>query len=222
LSADAQAKLLRAIEAKEIQRVGGNHPVKVDVRIIAATNHDLARAVKEGKFREDLFFRLNVIPLAIPPLRERQDDVPLLVRHFSLLHFKRTGQLPPAWTPEALETMKRYPWPGNVRELANIVERLSIMQPGAEVTGARVREVLQPTVSIKAEEISSDLKAETAQPSSLSIALDEYERRIIQRAIASARGNIAEAARRLQTDRPNLYRRMKRLGIGSAQSDESA
>jgi two-component system nitrogen regulation response regulator NtrX len=99
LSADAQAKLLRAIEAKEIQRVGGNHPVKVDVRIIAATNHDLARAVKEGKFREDLFFRLNVIPLAIPPLRERQDDVPLLVRHFSLLHFKRTGQLPPAWTP---------------------------------------------------------------------------------------------------------------------------
>src|SRR6478672_6106446 len=178
LSADAQAKLLRAIEAKEIQRVGGNHPIKVDVRIIAATNHDLARAVKEGKFREDLFFRLNVIPLAIPPLRERQDDVPLLVRHFSLLHFKRTGQLPPAWTPEALETMKRYPWPGNVRELANIVERLSIMQPGAEVTGARVREVLQPTVSIKAEEISSDIKADPAQPSSLSIALDEYERRI--------------------------------------------
>jgi two-component system nitrogen regulation response regulator NtrX len=109
-----------------------------------------------------------------------------------------------------------------VRELANIVERLSIMQPGAEVTGARVREVLQPTVSTQAPEISPDWKAGPAQPSSLSIALDEYERRIIQRAISSARGNIAEAARRLQTDRPNLYRRMKRLGIGSAQSDESA
>jgi len=219
LSLDAQAKLLRAIEAKEIQRVGGNHPVKVDVRIIAATNHDLARAVQDGKFREDLFFRLNVIPLALPPLRERDDDVPLLVRHFSLLHFKRTGQLPPAWTPEALETMKRYPWPGNVRELANIVERLSIMQPGAEVTGARVREVLQPTLATERPEPAPDLKAESVPASSLAIALDEYERRIIQRAIASARGNIAEAARRLQTDRPNLYRRMRRLGIGGQPVD---
>ncbi len=214
LSADAQAKLLRAIEAKEIQRVGGNHPVKVDVRIVAATNHDLARAVHEGKFREDLFFRLNVIPLALPPLREREGDVPLLVRHFSLLHFKRTGQLPPSWTPDALETMKRYPWPGNVRELANIVERLSIMQPGAEVTDARVREVLQPTSTTESSARSSDWKAEVVPDSSLAIALDDYERRMIQRAIDSARGNIAEAARRLQTDRPNLYRRMKRLGIG--------
>jgi two-component system nitrogen regulation response regulator NtrX len=107
-----------------------------------------------------------------------------------------------------------------VRELANIVERLSIMQPGAEVTAARVREVLQPTVSSQTAEIAPDWKSDAAP--ALAIALDEYERRIIQRAIASARGNIAEAARRLQTDRPNLYRRMKRLGIGSAQSDESA
>ncbi|HEY3257588.1 MAG TPA: sigma-54 dependent transcriptional regulator, partial [Gemmatimonadaceae bacterium] len=217
LSADAQAKLLRAIEAKEIQRVGGNRPVKVDVRIIAATNHDLARAVHEGKFREDLFFRLNVIPLALPPLREREGDVPLLVRHFSLLHFKRTGQLPPAWTPEALETMKQYPWPGNVRELANIVERLSIMQPGAAVTGARVREVLQPAAPADKSGISRDWKAEIATSQAdtpLASALDDYERHMIQRAIESARGNIAEAARRLQTDRPNLYRRMKRLGIG--------
>ena len=216
LSADAQAKLLRAIEAKEIQRVGGNHPIKVDVRIIAATNHDLARGVREGNFREDLFFRLNVIPLALPPLREREGDVPLLVRHFSLLHFKRTGQLPPAWTNEALETMRRYPWPGNVRELANIVERLSIMQPGAEVTGARVREVLQPAVTststAKPESSADDIAARHA---SLAAALDDYERRMIERAIDGARGNIAEAARRLQTDRPNLYRRMKRLGIGS-------
>jgi two-component system, NtrC family, nitrogen regulation response regulator NtrX len=223
LSADAQAKLLRAIEAKEIQRVGGNRPVRVDVRIIAATNHDLKRAVHDGQFREDLFFRLNVIPLALPPLREREDDVPLLVRHFSLLHFKRTGQLPPAWTPEALETMKRYPWPGNVRELANIVERLSIMQPGAEVTGARVREVLQPTTPADSSGISRDWKEDTTTVQAdtpLANALDDYERRIIQRAIASARGNIAEAARRLQTDRPNLYRRMKRLAIGGQASEK--
>jgi len=221
LSQDAQAKLLRAIEAKEINRVGGTHPVRVEVRIIAATNHDLARAVQDGRFREDLFFRLNVIPLDLPPLRERQVDVPLLVRHFSLLHFKRTGQLPPAWSPEALEEMQRYPWPGNVRELANIVERLSIMQPGADVTASRVRDVLRPA------ETGRDAAAARAWgepgtagtlPSAAPLAktLDDYERRMIVAAIEAAKGNIAEAARRLQTDRPNLYRRMKRLGIGDA------
>ncbi|HVF39633.1 MAG TPA: sigma-54 dependent transcriptional regulator, partial [Gemmatimonadaceae bacterium] len=142
LSIDAQAKLLRAIEAKEIQRVGGNRNVRVDVRIIAATNHDLGRAVREGRFREDLLFRLNVIPIALPPLRERQGDVPLLVRHFSLLHFKRTGQLPPAWSPGALELLERHEWPGNVRELANIVERISILHPGLEVSAREIRSVL--------------------------------------------------------------------------------
>jgi two-component system nitrogen regulation response regulator NtrX len=234
LSADAQAKLLRAIEAKEIHRVGGNRSVRVDVRVIAATNHDLARAVQEGKFRDDLFFRLNVIPLALPPLRDRSDDVPLLVRHFSLLHFKRTGQLPPAWTADALDEMKRYPWPGNVRELANIVERLSIMQPGAEVTAERVREVLQPDAFTSGAEASRqwigrdmppDAAAEgsgveAAGGSSLVERLDDYERRLIVREIEATKGNIAEAARRLHTDRPNLYRRMKRLGIGT-QAPES-
>ena len=99
LSLEAQAKLLRAIEAKEIQRVGGNRSIRIDVRIIAATNHDLARGVKDASFREDLFFRLNVVPIVLPPLRDREGDVPQLVHHFSLLHFKRTGQLPPGWTP---------------------------------------------------------------------------------------------------------------------------
>jgi two-component system nitrogen regulation response regulator NtrX len=121
LSLDAQAKLLRAIEAKEIHRVGGNKSIRVDVRIIAATNHDLARAVKDGAFRDDLFFRLNVIPIALPPLREREGDVRQLVHHFSLLYFKRTGQIPPVWTPQAMQVLERHAWPGNVRELANIV-----------------------------------------------------------------------------------------------------
>lgn len=233
LSADAQAKLLRAIEAREIQRVGSSHPVKVDVRIIAATNHDLERAVQNGQFREDLFFRLNVIPVALPALREREGDVPLLVRHFSLMHFKRTGQLPPAWTPGALDAMQRYPWPGNVRELANIVERLSIMQPGAEVTAGRVHDVLRPAGSSDSDAARqwafTNETSPTAEPDQragvsyesapLAEALDDYERRLIQRAIDASRGNIAEAARQLQTDRPNLYRRMKRLGIG--QSEEA-
>jgi two-component system nitrogen regulation response regulator NtrX len=223
LSQDAQAKLLRAIEAKEIHRVGGTHPVRVEVRIIAATNHDLGRAVQEGRFREDLFFRINVIPLELPPLREREDDVPLLVRHFSLLHFKRTGQLPPAWSPEALEEMQRYPWPGNVRELANIVERLSIMQPGADVTASRVRDVLRPADTGRdaaASRAWGESDAVDIPPSGTPLAktLDDYERRMIVAAIDSAKGNIAEAARRLKTDRPNLYRRMKRLGIGDSGS----
>lgn len=217
LSADAQAKLLRAIEAKEIQRVGSSHPVKIDVRIIAATNHDLAKAVEEGKFREDLFFRLNVIPLALPPLRERVGDVPLLVRHFSLLHFKRTGQIPPAWTSDAMDAMERYPWSGNVRELANIVERLSIMQPGAEVTGARVREVLRPTPSASQRAVEGPVPTANTEVS-LSDSLDDYERRLINAAVDASRGNIAEAARRLRTDRPNLYRRMRRLGINQPEN----
>jgi DNA-binding NtrC family response regulator len=192
--------------------------VKIDVRIIAATNHDLRKAVEENKFREDLFFRLNVIPIDLPPLRERAGDVPLLVRHFSLLHFKRTGQIPPAWTAEAIEAMERYPWPGNVRELANIVERLSIMQPGAEVTGARVRDVLRPTPSSSQRAIEPPAPAAN-NDTSLSDSLDNYERRLIDAAIDASRGNIAEAARRLRTDRPNLYRRMKRLGINPSEND---
>ncbi len=210
LSLDAQAKLLRAIEAKEIHRVGGNKSIRVDVRIIAATNHDLARAVKDGAFREDLFFRLNVIPIALPPLREREGDVRQLVHHFSLLYFKRTGQIPPVWTPQAMQVLERHPWPGNVRELANIVERISIVSPGAEITADYVRAVLNPSDSappILAEPVSAEMTG------GLSEVLDAHERRLIQDALDRSRGNVAEAARSLKTDRANLYRRMKRLGL---------
>src|SRR3954466_2444613 len=142
LGPDAQAKLLRAIEVKEIQRVGGNRIIRADVRILAATNHDLQRAVRAGSFREDLYFRLNVIPLAIPPLRERGDDVLELVEHFSEQFLQRTGQAKPRWRSDALQLLRDYPWPGNVRELANIVERLAILHPGAEITGSHVEDVL--------------------------------------------------------------------------------
>jgi two-component system nitrogen regulation response regulator NtrX len=206
LTADAQAKLLRAIEASEIHRVGGNRTIKVDVRIIAATNQDLARAVKEGTFREDLFFRLNVIPIALPPLRARTGDVPLLVKHFSLLHFKKTGQIPPSWTDGALDVLEKYSWPGNVRELANIVERIAIVNPGAEINSSYVRAILTP---------SDKPAAPVASDRGLNESLDDYERLIIEKALSDAGGNVSEAARDLKTDRPNLYRRMKRLGIDS-------
>src|SRR5881275_823134 len=141
LGPDAQAKLLRAIEAKEIQRVGGNRVIRADVRIISATNHDLQRAVREGTFREDLYFRLQVIPLAIPPLRERGDDILELVEHFSEQFLQRSGQAKPRWRSDALQLLRDYPWPGNVRELANIVERLAILHPGGEeITGQQVED----------------------------------------------------------------------------------
>jgi two-component system nitrogen regulation response regulator NtrX len=218
LGPEAQAKLLRAIEAKEIERVGGGKPVRVDVRIVSATNKDLPRCVGDGTFREDLYFRLNVIPIALPPLRERPGDVPALVRHFSILHRTRTGRSLPSWNEDALELLTSYRWPGNVRELANIVERLAILHAGSVVTGDHVREVLPigrgstgPTPD--APEPAAFVQADGTRP--LSETLDEYERVLISRALSLARGNVAEAARRLQTDRPNLYRRMRRLGIPS-------
>jgi two-component system nitrogen regulation response regulator NtrX len=211
LGAEAQAKLLRAIESGEIERVGGSKPIRVDVRILSATNKDLTRAVDDGTFREDLYFRLNVIPLAIPPLRERPDDIAALVRHFSALHRGRTGQPLTSWSADALEVLARYRWPGNVRELANIVERLAILHPGREVTSDDIREVLPSAPGRLAE--PTTLPNATVLDASLTETLDDYERMLITRALSIAGGNIAEAARRLQTDRPNLYRRMKRLGI---------
>ena len=214
LGAEAQAKLLRAIESGEIERVGGGKPIRIDVRILSATNKDLTRAVAEGTFREDLFFRLNVIPLAIPPLRERPDDIPALVRHFSTLHRGRTGQPLTSWSADALNLLARHRWPGNVRELANIVERLAILHPGREVTTDDVREVFPAAVSRLAE--PAPLPNAGSLDASLTDTLDDYERTLITRALSVAGGNVAEAARRLQTDRPNLYRRMKRLGIVEA------
>ncbi|HYC50869.1 MAG TPA: sigma-54 dependent transcriptional regulator [Gemmatimonadaceae bacterium] len=209
LGTEAQAKLLRAIEAREIERVGGGQPIKVDVRIIAATNKDLTRAVADGRFREDLFFRLNVIPLDVPPLRERPSDIPMLVRHFTALHHSRTGQPAPRWSAEALNVFSRYRWPGNVRELANIVERLTILHAGRDVTDAEVQGVLP----VDRAASSAPLPDPAALDRSLTDTLDEYERMLIARALSMANGNVAEAARKLRTDRPNLYRRMRRLGI---------
>jgi two-component system nitrogen regulation response regulator NtrX len=212
LGAEAQAKLLRAIEAKEIERVGGGKPVPVDVRIVSATNKDLGRAVSEGAFREDLLFRLNVIPIPLPPLRERPGDIPALVRHFSVLHRMRTGQPLPAWADDGVAALTRYTWPGNVRELANIVERLAILHPGRTVTAADVAGVL-PAERGARHAAAAVLPDPATLDHSLSDTLDDYERVLISRALSMATGNVAEAARRLKTDRPNLYRRMRRLGI---------
>jgi two-component system, NtrC family, nitrogen regulation response regulator NtrX len=214
LSFEAQAKLLRAIEAREIERVGGGKPIAVDVRIVSATNKDLARSVGEGSFREDLLFRLNVIPIPLPPLRERPGDIPALVRHFSALHRMRTGQAMPAWTEEAIGAFTRYAWPGNVRELANIIERLAILHAGKVVDDSAVSAVLPVGRAPRGNHHIPPLADPASLDHSLSDTLDDYERLLISRALSTAGGNVAEAARRLKTDRPNLYRRMRRLGIG--------
>jgi two-component system nitrogen regulation response regulator NtrX len=211
LGPEAQAKLLRAIEAGEVERLGGTKPIPVDVRIVAATNMALQKAVREGRFREDLLFRLNVIPIDVPPLRERSEDIPALVAHFASLFRVRTGRASPEWSLDAVARLQRHAWPGNVRELANIVERLVILHPGLRIRSPEVAQVL----SLRDEEpdgVVEMLEADVVE-SSLTDLLDEYERKLIVRALGAANGNIAEAARRLKTDRPNLYRRMKRLGI---------
>lgn len=211
LSPEAQAKLLRAIEAKEIERVGGGRPIKVDARILAATNRDLTKEVREGRFREDLFFRLNVIPLHVPPLRERPMDIPPLVAHFAAINRRRSGQAAPHWIESGITALSRYRWPGNVRELANIVERLGILHAGQEIGEREVTAVIPASEGATARPAA--LPDGDQLDISLNDTLDEYERLLITRALSAADGVVAEAARRLRTDRANLYRRMKRLGI---------
>ena len=211
LNLEAQAKLLRVLETGEIQRLGAERVLKVDVRIVAATNQRLEQAVGASTFREDLYFRLNVFPIELPPLRKRLEDLPALVQH--LAERVRPNQAP-TFTTEALALMGSYDWPGNIRELANVVERLSIIG-GPEIDAALVRQVL-PRSGVRVDNSSTSVGHPAAgdlQGRSLSNILDDYERALVQEALGRAGGNVAEAARALQTDRANLYRRMKRLGL---------
>ena len=208
LSTEAQAKLLRTLETGELQRIGAETTVRADVRIVSATNRRLEDEVAAGAFREDLFFRLNVFPIHLPPLRERLEDLPALVTHLAERVRPRQAA---AFTPDALAALASYGWPGNVRELANLIERLSILS-GPVVDAAAVRQVLRGA--------TPPPPAPAATPDrSLNDSLDEFERGLISAALAQAQGNVAEAARALQTDRANLYRRMRRLGLHSEQRE---
>ncbi len=209
LGAEAQAKLLRVLESGVVERVGGERPFGVNVRVIAATNKDLQQAVKQGHFREDLWFRLNVLPIHITPLRERPEDVAPLVRHFAGRSAARLGR-PVKFDAGAVPLLAAYSWPGNVRELANIVERMAILSTSELVTAADVARVLPNDGVAVVRTPPSD---EPWRDIALSDTLDHYERELIAKALSVSRGNVAEAARRLQTDRANLYRRMRRLGI---------
>ena len=208
LSLEAQAKLLRVLEAGELQRVGAERAERVDVRVLAATNRQLEQSVASGTFREDLFFRLNVFPILLPPLRDRTEDLPSLVSHLAR-RVRPVGT--PTFSPPALAALGRYPWPGNVRELANIIERLIIVGGGKPEIGVdAVAAVLPQATGIRPQ---ATVDGQAPQQLPLAEALDAHERQLIRDALARSNGNVAEAARTLRTDRANLYRRMRRLGL---------
>ncbi|MDQ5840349.1 MAG: sigma-54 dependent transcriptional regulator [Chloroflexota bacterium] len=211
LSQEAQAKLLRTLESGELQRIGAETMMRIDARVIAATNRQLEEAVSGGAFREDLFFRLNVFPIHLPPLRERLEDLPALVAHLAERIRPRHAA---RFTDAALDALASYSWPGNVRELANLVERLSILS-GPVIDAGAVRQVIRGSPAALA---TTSLMALLGRP--LSQALDEYERGLILAALTQAQYNMAEAARILQTDRANLYRRMRRLGLEKSADSE--
>jgi two-component system nitrogen regulation response regulator NtrX len=211
LSQEAQAKLLRTLETGELQRIGAETMMRIDARVIAATNRQLGEAVSGGAFREDLFFRLNVFPIQLPPLRERLEDLPALVAHLAERVRPRHAA---RFTDAALDALASYSWPGNVRELANLVERLSILS-GPVVDAPSVRQVIRGSPTAPA---TTSLTALLGRP--LSEALDEFERGLIMSALTQAQHNMAEAARILQTDRANLYRRIRRLGLEKSADSE--
>jgi len=200
LSPRAQTKLLRVLQENELTRVGGNRAIRVDVRVIAATNHNLAAAVKASAFREDLYFRLAVIPMTVPPLRERTEDIPLLVEHFAAALARETARKPRSFTPGALELLRGDAFPGNVRELRNLVERLVIMSPGSGIGPDEVRAVL-PRVD-----------AASGAGGHLSDAVREFEKQQIEAALQAEGGNVTRAATRLGLERSHLYKKMRKLG----------
>jgi two-component system NtrC family response regulator len=202
LRVDLQAKILRALQERQVDRVGGKHPVSVDARIIAATNKDIERAVKEGSFREDLYYRLSVITLHMPPLRERRDDIPMLVQHF-LKKFNRGSDV--RIDPEALAMLTAYGWPGNVRELENSIERASVLKRGDTITPAELPDKLKKEKT-SIENIILNLPDE-------GIALEDLEKSLIIKALEKHKGNQTRAAEYLGITRPTLIYRMEKYGI---------
>jgi DNA-binding NtrC family response regulator len=204
VSQELQTKLLRFLQEREFDRVGGIRPIHVDVRIVAATNRDLDVAVKEGHFREDLFHRLNVVPIMLPPLRERSEDIPALARHFLQRFAKEVKKNLSEISEEALGKLSAYDWPGNVRELANVIERAVVLGQGPEI--AR-HDLPARIVAVQSESRSEGISYRDA--------MDAYRRQLVMRALAQTQGNRAAAARVLGLHEKYFLRLLKSLGIGA-------
>ncbi|HEY2905230.1 MAG TPA: sigma-54 dependent transcriptional regulator [Vicinamibacterales bacterium] len=217
MSVKTQAKVLRVLQEQTLEAVGGTTPIKVDARVIAATNKELQAEIRAGRFREDLYFRLNVIPIFVPPLRDRREDVPLLAEHFMAELAREYGRRVKTLDAGAIDAIQRYQWPGNVRELRNVIERLMIMVPGDSISAADLGFL----------DISG-LGASPAPPSgaerlTLHEARDRFERDLILRTLADQQGNMSRTADVLGVERSNLYRKMKAFGIApSRRADEES
>jgi two-component system, NtrC family, nitrogen regulation response regulator NtrX len=205
MSLKTQSKVLRTLDEQRFVPVGGDEPITIDARVIASTNKDLEEEISKGNFREDLFYRLNVIPFSVPPLRERQEDVPLLARHFLKEFSAAYGRRSREITDDAIEVLSRYSWPGNVRELRNVIERIVIMNP---TTVRFERKHLPPLVHR-----DGSRRAAGSEFSTLHQARAAYERDYILKKLDENHGNVSRTAEVLGLERSHLYRKMKALGI---------
>ncbi len=207
LRSDLQAKLLRVLQEREIERIGSNKPIKVDIRVISATNSNLEDAVMQGRFRQDLFFRLNVVPISIPPLRERREDIPLLAKHFLNKFNAAFNKKIPGFTEKAMGGLTKYHWPGNIRELENLVERLVVLLPGNEVID--LKDIPLEILMDSSQNIQS---LETEKMGLLKIR-ETIEKRIILNVLEATKWNQTEAAKILKVNRNTLIQKAKQLGI---------
>lgn len=214
MSLKTQAKVLRALQEQVIEPVGGHQSVRVDVRVLAATNKDLLEEIRGGRFREDLFFRLNVIPIHVPPLRERGDDVVVLAKHFMGEIAREYGRRVKQLAPDAEMALRSFRWPGNVRELRNVIERVMIMVSGDTIAADDLA-----FLGVTAPAHLREPSVSTAEPApawggqSLYDARDEWERDYIRRALSACDGNISRTSEVLGVERSNLYKKMKALGL---------
>jgi DNA-binding NtrC family response regulator len=215
LSPMTQVKLLRVLQEKEIEPLGGTRSIKIDIRIVAATNKDLFEQVKKGNFREDLYYRINVFPVHIPPLRERTEDIPQLLGFFVNQYNRELGKRIKGFSPEALAILERYPWPGNVRELQNLVERMMIICKGDWVQPTDLPPGFTPSTPNPVGQVGTD-------PSSLLTlglaSLEQLEERLIRETLEKTSGNVTEAARLLKTTRNTLRYRMHKYGLPGPKS----
>ena len=213
MSMEMQAKLLRVLQENEFLRVGGNQLLHFDVRIIAATNKKIHDEIAAGNFREDLYYRLNVIPIQVPSLRERQTDIPLLARHFLTTYCLKNQLRNKQITTDAIQRLQAYKWPGNIRELKNIMERLAIMTPDDTITVGDIIRLFPesktiiwnagPNPLVKNENISASLREQ----------VEQFERSLLSQKYLEVDGNVTQLAKRLKTDRANLHRKLKKYQI---------
>ncbi|CAI4031108.1 Nitrogen assimilation regulatory protein NtrX [Nitrospira tepida] len=214
MSLATQAKVLRALQEQQFNRVGGTKTIKVDVRVLAASNKDLAKEIEAGHFREDLYYRLNVLPVTVPPLRSRRDDIPLLVRHFMQIHSEEQGLKTKQLTPAAMEQLQQYDWPGNIRELRNLTERLMIMVPGSQIDVDHVAAALQVRPAMpSAAQAPAQPSLVLKEYDSLREARNAFEKEYITRKLKENRWNVSRTADELRIERSHLHRKIKLLNI---------